>query len=77
MGDPENITTQSIEAMAKSYNVPSISLKEGIFQYLNTPNFPNNPVLEEMFSKAATAWGQDVQEAKKNTLEMLRQELHH
>jgi hypothetical protein len=49
-----------------------------VYDYLETQltdSEAKNPVLEEMFKKAAKAWGQTIKEAKRQTYNLLKSEL--
>ena len=76
MGHPDNITDQTLVKFAQSMNVSVEVLKPQLLSYLNNPaGTPPNQVFEAMFTKAAKAWGQPVEEAKKNTQELLNSQL--
>lgn len=78
MGHPDNITGQTMQTLAKTLKLQGDGRK-AVYDYLeaqNTnPNTPANPTMEEMFLKASKAWGQSVQDAKKQTYNMLKSEL--
>jgi len=63
MGNDDNITEKTFEKVDK----------EKVYEYL-TQNSPNKE-FDQMFEKAAKAWGQPVEEAKKNTLSLLKRQL--
>lgn len=78
MGHPDNVTAGMIQNMAKTQKWPGDGRKS-LFDYLDAqikdPNTPQNPAIEEMFTKAAKAWGQSVAEAKKQAYNMLKSEI--
>lgn len=72
MGNPDNITEHTLEHLAQDLGKQLPDLKQELMAYLSA-NQPTNPTYEQLFTKAATAWGQTVEEAKKNALELLQQ----
>lgn len=75
MGSPDNITEQMLTTLAQSMNISIDVIKQQLLDYLSNQTQTPNPSIEEMFSKAAIAWGQSVDEAKKNTRELLTSQL--
>lgn len=77
MGHPDNITTGTFQNLAKVLGVKDARLT--VHDYLeaqaNDPEAPKNAEIEIMFDKASKAWGQSVDEAKKQTFSMLKSEM--
>ncbi len=77
MGSLKNITNQTLTHLAQHLGKSEVQTKEMLFNFLST----NDPALESdanisaMFTEAAKAWGQSVDEAKKNTLALLKTQL--
>ena len=71
MGSPDNITDQLLATLAQSMNISVDVLKQQLLNYLSSQTQTPNQPIEDMFAKAAKAWGQSVDEAKKNTKELL------
>ena len=71
MGNPNNITEPTWQQLAAQLKMPVDQLKKMVTQQLSS-NQPGGSEVEEMFEKAAKAWGQSVVEAKRNTLELLK-----
>lgn len=76
MGSPDNITVKTLHDLSHKLSVSEETLRESLFQYLSSSK-TDNPEFETMYAKAAKAWGQSVEEAKKETQKMLKEELHH
>jgi S-adenosylmethionine/arginine decarboxylase-like enzyme len=77
MGDPDNITGEMMKKVSKQLGVKGDGRKL-VYDYLETQLTDaeaKNPVLEEMFKKAAKAWGQTIKEAKRQTYNLLKSEL--
>lgn len=77
MGHPDNITSDLMKQISKVLGVKGDGRKL-VYDYLETQltdSEAKNPVLEEMFKKAAKAWGQTVKEAKRQTYNLLKSEL--
>lgn len=77
MGDPDNITSDMMKKVSKQLGVKGDGRKL-IYDYLKTQQTDTeakNELIEEMFKKAAKAWGQTIKEAKRQTLQMLTSEL--
>lgn len=78
MGHNDNITNQTqLKALSlywkKSFKETQKNLLEML--ELEDPNLEKDVFLKDMFENAAHAWGQSVNEAKKNTLLLLKSEL--
>lgn len=68
MGHPDNITEQTLAGL-KISTPELLKLLES-----NDKKLEENPHIKEVFEKAASAWGQSVEEAKKNTYDLLKKE---
>jgi len=75
MGSPDNITVKTLRDLADKLKVTEVSLHETLYQYL-AGSKNDNSQFEGLFSKAAKAWGQSVEDAKKETQKLLKEELH-
>lgn len=71
MGNPDNLTDSTLKKIAEGRNIPLDKLKANLKTYLQS-NLTDDAEFEREFSKAAKAWGQSVEEAKKNTLQLLK-----
>lgn len=71
MGSKDNITNKTLEDTAAKLGKSVHDLKHEVFEYIETKS-NNNKDFEDMFEKAANAWGQSIDEAKKNTHELLK-----
>lgn len=71
MGSADNITDSTFENIAKEKKSSVQNLKQNVRASLEKgePTY-----MEAAFQKAASAWGQSVEEAKKNTLKLLRRQ---
>lgn len=70
MGDPKNITDQTFKKLAEELGKNERETKELVKKYLQAAD-TNNKQIEKIFEEASKAWGQSVEDAKKNTLKML------
>ncbi len=70
MGHPDNITDQTLEELAKKLKMTVPQTKSLLKEYLQATK-TDNAEFETMFDKASKAWGQSVEDAKKQTLKML------
>lgn len=71
MGSPDNITNEKLGLLAKSLNKDVQTLKKDVQTSLEG----NSPTpIEDAFQKAASAWGQSIDDAKKNTLKLLKRQ---
>lgn len=81
MGDPDNITTDTLSQIAQEWGVSLAEVKIFFLVFLSADFTPNSldedkiNYLEEIFKKAALAWGQTIEEAKMETLKLLKKEL--
>ncbi len=73
MGSPDNIYSKTFEDLSQKLGKTPQQIKETVLAYLQ--NSGPNPTFDELFNKAAKAWGQSVDEAKANTLSMLKEEI--
>ncbi len=78
MGHPDNITTDKLKEIASKVGDKGDGRKV-VYDYLEAqnsdPNSAKNPVIEDYFTKASKAWGQSLQEAKKQAYNMLKSEM--
>lgn len=77
MGSADNITEQTLTHLSEHWGKSLKETKEMLFKLLETNDkkLAEDPHLKEMFDKAAQAWGQSVDEAKKNTYTLLKKEV--
>ncbi len=80
MGSSENITEQTFENLSRSWKKSLSDTKREVYELLkkelieNDKNALKDPHLIDMFTKASLAWGQDINEAKKNTYSILEEQ---
>lgn len=77
MGHPDNVTSDMMKKLSKQLGEKGDG-RELIYNYLETQLADpkaKNQIIEEMFTKAAKAWGQSVKDAKKQTYNMLKNEM--
>ncbi len=72
MGNPHNITESTFDTLAKKLNKSVADTKKFVASLII--NKDKNPEIEEMFANAAKAWGQSIDEAKSETLKLLKDE---
>lgn len=79
MGHPDNITISTFQALGKKVGKNLHDTQHWVYDYLAAqnanPDSAKNPDIEEMFLKASKAWGQSMNEAKKQVFNMLKSEL--
>ena len=80
MGDTNNITEETFAHIAEHNNKTLKDTKQMIYhqlekQLIQKEKTEEDSHLTEMFEKAANAWGQTNEEARKNTYQLLRQDL--
>jgi S-adenosylmethionine/arginine decarboxylase-like enzyme len=79
MGSIDNITVHTFDELATKRNKNIKEIKHYVFTFLSKEYLKKkqrtDEELEEIFVKAAKAWGQSVREAKEQTYKLLRQEL--
>lgn len=74
MGHDDNITDHSFEELAKKLGKSTDETKQMVFEMLEK-NEVTHPEVQSMFMRASQAWGQSVDEAKKNTHDLLKDTL--
>jgi hypothetical protein len=78
MGHPDNITTDTFKSLGKKVGKKEPETRQWVFDYLesqmNDPESPKDSLIEEMFTKASKAWGQSIEQSKKQTFSMLKSE---
>ncbi len=74
MGHPDNITTSTFHHLAEHWDKSLPETKSKVYEMLESGKI-DDPHLIEMFEKASKAWGQSVEEAKKNTQSLLKDEV--
>ncbi len=81
MGHQENIITQTFTTIAGTMGMDPHALMLKVMHDLESqladPTYELEPDIENMFEKASQAWGQPIEEAKKNTLALLKKTLKH
>jgi hypothetical protein len=79
MGNPDNITTSTFKHLAEHWGKSEADVKLAVYNYLigNSTSLSDHDKehIAEMFDKASKAWGQPLDEAKKNATSMLKGEL--
>lgn len=77
MGHPDNITKSTLTHLSEHWGKSIKETKLELLKMLDKKDklLEKEPHLKEMFEKAAKAWGQSVDEAKKNTHDLLKNEL--
>ena len=70
MGHPDNITNGTFQMLAGKLGVSVDEIKNQMDAYIKS-NASDNAAFEEIFAKASQAWGQSVDNAKKETLKLL------
>lgn len=73
MGNPSNITNDTFKTLAKRWDKSFEETQKMVKDMLAKGE--TNKDFEEVLEKAAKAWGQSIDEAKQNTLELLTQEM--
>lgn len=75
MGNHNNITEDTFKHLAEHMKKSLPETKFIVYNSLKAGKVDTH--LEEMFEKASKAWGQSIDEAKKNTLDLLKIEVSH
>jgi len=78
MGHQDNITNQTFGLLAKKLNKSLLDTKKLVYDYIadsSTLSGEEEVAVDQMFSKASLAWGQSVDEAKKEVAHMLKREV--
>lgn len=74
MGNPQNITNSTFEKLASLRQVSIEEIKKLVYDYL-VEEKTDDIQLEEMFANAATSWNQSLEEARKETLKLLKTQI--
>lgn len=77
MGDANNITEATLKHLSEHWGKSLEDTKLALLKMLETHDkgLDGDEHLKEMFEKGAKAWGQSVDQAKHNTLELLKKEI--
>lgn len=76
MGHDDNITTHTFHHLAENWKVSEMDAKKFTLNFINGEDAGGHEAdIAEMFEKASQAWGQSVDEAKKNAKDMLIKEV--
>lgn len=78
MGHPDNITDHTFATLGEALNKSEGEVKELVYSYLigQKVTADEEKEINIMFDKSSKAWGQSIDEAKKNTLDLLKDQLH-
>lgn len=78
MGDPNNITEDTLKHLAEHEGKSIDETKISLLDMLETNNkaLDEDEHLKHMFEVAGKAWGQSIDEAKKNTMTLLKKQLN-
>ena len=76
MGDANNITEATLEHLSEHWGKSLADTKLALLQMLETQDkaLEEDQHLKQMFEKAANAWGQSIDQAKKNTQALLKKD---
>ena len=74
MGHPHNITNSTLKHLGEHWGTDLPETEKRVLAMLESGNITDEHVTE-MFETAAKAWGQSVDEAKKNAIALLKSEL--
>ncbi len=76
MGHPDNIINQTLDKIAGEMGLEPGSFRTKLTHELEAQiedaSMELDPAVDEMFLRSSNAWGQTVEEAKKNTLILLK-----
>lgn len=77
MGHSDNITNTTFSAVGTSLGKSQKEIQEDILSWLSGGDIAENEkeTFHAIFEKSAKAWGQSIDEAKKNTLLLLKDQL--
>lgn len=77
MGDPNNITKSTLTHLSQHWGKSLEETKVVLLKMLETGDkaLAEDEHLKHMFDVAGKAWGQSLEEAKKNTHDLLKKEL--
>lgn len=70
MGHPDNITNDTFRALAGKKGVSDAEVKKQMDVYIKE-NKHDDADFESVFQKASQAWGQSIEDARKETLKLL------
>ncbi len=73
MGNQNNITTETVKRLASEWKVSDKEAKHRIFKYVT--GAIQDPQLDQVFTQASKAWGQSIEDAKKQAYKVLKEEL--
>ena len=79
MGNDHNITNQiTLTNLASKWNIPFDQVRQTVYQDLVNEQIDaaQKADVDHMYDVASKAWGQTVQEARANTLKLLKRELN-
>jgi hypothetical protein len=76
MGSDDNITNKTFSEIAKKKNKSVDEVKHDVLHMLDEGKITDSDV-EQMFVVASKVWGQSIEEAKKNTKDLLQDVLKH
>lgn len=71
MGNPDNITEATLKHLSGHWGKSLPETKAIVLKILEEDKISDSH-LAQMFEKAAKAWGQTIEEAKKNTQSLLK-----
>ncbi len=76
MGFPDNITEKTLQDLANKWSKTLPETKKDLYRLLldDNPKLGQEP-LKSIFEKAAAAWSQSMEEAKKNTASLLKSQI--
>ena len=74
MGSPDDIKNNTLTHLSEHWNTTLPETKQRVLAMIESGNITDSHV-SEMLEKAAKAWGQSVDEAKKNAKELLKSEV--
>lgn len=77
MGSPDNIIDKTLETLSTHWKKSLDQTKKDLFELLSRDDksLTEEPYLNELFTKAAKSWGQSVEEAKKNIMNLLKTQI--
>lgn len=77
MGHPHNITRHTLEHLAADFGKSEEEMRKIMLAYTAGQKGEFDDKLEKVFSEAAVAWGQSVDNAKQETKKQLEKEAKH
>ena len=76
MGHADNITTLTFHELSHKWGIDESDVKKAFLNQLQGTQDPKfGAEIDEVLEKASKAWGQSLDEARKNTLGMLLKEV--